>query len=959
MSLLKRVVSLIPKKASREERTFYSELLKAVDSGGVSQSDIDSATESIYSTLDELGNPIDSKGNISVEFPQTPTGFTANAAFTSVILEWNAPVYSGHAFTEVFRADVDDLAVAEANGVWLRSYANIIADAVDSGTTHYYWVRFVNKLGQEGAFNSPTGTEGTTSVPVEQMIAELEGRITSTELAQELATPIAKIPTLESDINAVELDVITKYNEQQALIGEARSLAENGSDQLVNDVLALSNDFSVKYQSMRDTLNDIESYVNAVITTDPETGQITLDALAAYEDQFNLSIAGVQQDIDALEGSFTLKVWQTDVDAMGNQTLSAVNDEFLARSGVCSLTDFTDAASCIANGGSWALSSLAEEKKTLVALSNTAETNAKAYTDTQTQVVANDLAAEVLRTDTLQSEFNTAKSQITTVEQAVSTIEGENYTLQINDATSRITDVESELDTLATVQQSTYTKAETDEQVSGILDYVGAGDFEKSDEDLLTAESIIQNALDNADEKENRRYNNAFIIRNEEASKTADEALASSIELLQASFEDNAAAILNEQEVRATEIEAEASARQTLQAMLEDDIASVEVQASTAITKADDAQADANTALVKYGVKLDVNGYVTGFAQNNNGTTGSFYIRADEFAVIDPASTTDSTLLTEQEKEDATPFVVTGGNTYIKNAYIKDLVNDNFVGGKIVADEVITNSLVSYSGSFGTITGGSVNIGNGRLTIDAFGNLVSNGGVVRSANYVAGVSGFQLSSNAAGTSLSPNIEGAYIKGSIVDGGSVISGNFVEPTEKGHPYYSSAWPLNSSVNITTSITTPNDTWVDSAFSEPFGFYAYDDGLEDMSVVNRFLNRLVDIEVNASISGDATFSRIAAARIRVYTSSGTELTTKQGVFFYEEGVRTQSGGKLIFTRTEYSDGKYRIDIKGVLADVPFYKSVSNGGFLKLKIGVYDAEGGATIASEFKVKSRKDTW
>ena len=43
--------------------------------------------------------------------------------------------------------------------------------------------------------------------------------------------------------------------------------------------------------------------------------------------------------------------------------------------------------------------------------------------------------------------------------------------------------------------------------------------------------------------------------------------------------------------------------------------------------------------LAKYGVALNANGYITGFSQNNDGTTGSFKIIADDFRIIDPSST--------------------------------------------------------------------------------------------------------------------------------------------------------------------------------------------------------------------------------------------------------------------------------------------------------------------------------
>lgn len=41
----------------------------------------------------------------------------------------------------------------------------------------------------------------------------------------------------------------------------------------------------------------------------------------------------------------------------------------------------------------------------------------------------------------------------------------------------------------------------------------------------------------------------------------------------------------------------------------------------------------------RYGVSLDVNGYVTGFIQNNSGTSGSFDILADKFRVVTPGVT--------------------------------------------------------------------------------------------------------------------------------------------------------------------------------------------------------------------------------------------------------------------------------------------------------------------------------
>src|SRR5690606_3061234 len=56
-----------------------------------------------------------------------------------------------------------------------------------------------------------------------------------------------------------------------------------------------------------------------------------------------------------------------------------------------------------------------------------------------------------------------------------------------------------------------------------------------------------------------------------------------------------------------------------------DDI-SIEVQSTTD-----------EVALATNGVTLDVNGYLTGYKQSNDGSTGSFQIRADRFSIVNPA----------------------------------------------------------------------------------------------------------------------------------------------------------------------------------------------------------------------------------------------------------------------------------------------------------------------------------
>ena len=82
---------------------------------------------------------------------------------------------------------------------------------------------------------------------------------------------------------------------------------------------------------------------------------------------------------------------------------------------------------------------------------------------------------------------------------------------------------------------------------------------------------------------------------------------------------------------------------------------------------------------LKYGVSLNANGYITGFSQNNDGSTGKFRIIADDFRIIDPSATIG--------EEGTQVFSVING--------VVSIAGDLIVGGSIttgkIADNAVTN----------------------------------------------------------------------------------------------------------------------------------------------------------------------------------------------------------------------------------------------------------------------------
>lgn len=111
-----------------------------------------------------------------VEKPHAPANVTADGAFHTVTLTWDIPTYKGHAFAEVWRTEFDDKAPDNDNNLAKAvrvgtTLANVYADAVGKGFKGFYWVRFVNKNGYNGPYQSALGLPAETSADVDEIIA--------------------------------------------------------------------------------------------------------------------------------------------------------------------------------------------------------------------------------------------------------------------------------------------------------------------------------------------------------------------------------------------------------------------------------------------------------------------------------------------------------------------------------------------------------------------------------------------------------------------------------------------------------------------------------------------------------------------------------------------------------------------------------------------------------------------
>lgn len=260
-------------------------------------------------------------------------------------------------------------------------------------------------------------------------------------------------------------------------------------------------------------------------------------------------------------------------------------------------------------------------------------------------------------------------------------------------------------------------------------------------------------------------------------------------------------AIASETSARTTAISAETSARNTqiaaLELDLENQIASVSAAVSTeATTRASQDSAlstQINTVstnlnglsatvstvsssvdglLARYGVALNVNGYITGFVQNNNGSTGDFVIMADKFKVVSPGVTPRDIFTV-----DATGVSMTG-NVRINGSLL--------VNGSVNTGSLAANSVTNGNSSFVADT---IGLGASAVTV-ATCTLTTTGGKVRvdfsSAFYgsVADTVGVQCDYEVyRGATLIRTGEYVFVPGrqnaSVQGGGPEMFGTYVE------------------------------------------------------------------------------------------------------------------------------------------------------------------------------------
>ncbi len=181
--------------------------------------------------------------------------------------------------------------------------------------------------------------------------------------------------------------------------------------------------------------------------------------------------------------------------------------------------------------------------------------------------------------------------------------------------------------------------------------------------------------------------------------------LSSSLTSLSSTVSGNTSAISSEASARASADSALSSSLSTLSTTVSGNTASISTQA----TSISGIQA-------KYAVKVDVNGYVSGYGlistANNGVPTSIFAVLADNFAVYNGSTAVN-------------PFTVSGGTVYLTNAVANNIAANSISATQIQSGAVTASKIsVTDLSVIGGANTGSLNV-TGSLAVGTSGNIHS------------------------------------------------------------------------------------------------------------------------------------------------------------------------------------------------------------------------------------------
>lgn len=478
--------------------------------------------------------------------PHAPVNVQASGAFHTVLVDWDGPTYRGHSHAEVWRAETDSLPAATLVGTTIT---NMFSDAIGKGAKFYYWVRFVNGKDDRGPFQGEHGVVAETSRDVQDILDELQGKIESSHLAQELLKPIQDVPQLTVVLNETKANLAALDAREK----QVNDLLNHAQGQLGDNYINVTLIQEQLRQLINGYQNDFEDFRDAVFSVDPSTGEITMEAVNAVRSELGAEITKVSQHLDAVEAIVKICVTRAEISA-DLEKITSIEQQIDGINGALSQTATKSEVTAVGAQASQVGLELNAVKGTLSqkAAQSAVDAQGQRLTAAEQQLSANTNAtsANAQRIEQVKAELQQADATISAsvidLAQAVASTTGAQaqrlHALEVltGGHSAAITELQQ------VVTSDGQSLASKFENLSASVD--------------LAAEAEIVGTLGAATEANRQRQATGEIRREQKVLSGQQEAMATTIEQLGATFQAESAdlrgQILSEQTVRASETEA-------------------------------------------------------------------------------------------------------------------------------------------------------------------------------------------------------------------------------------------------------------------------------------------------------------------------------------------------------------------------------------------------------------------
>lgn len=650
--------------------------------------------------------------------PHAPVNVQASGAFHTVLVDWDGPTYRGHAHAEVWRAETDSLPAATLVGTTI---ANMFSDAIGKGAKFYYWVRFVNGKDDHGPFHGEHGVVAETSRDVQDILDELQGKIESSHLAHELLKPILDVPQLSAIIDETKAN-LAALDAREKQINDLLNHAQGAlGDNYINVTLI--------QEQLRQLINgyqtDFEDFRDAVFAVDPSTGEITMEAVNAVRSELGAEITKVSQHLDAVDAIVKTCVTRAEVSA-DLEKITSIEQQIDGINGKLTQTATKSEVTAVGSQVTQVGQELDAVKGSLSQKAAKTEVDAQGQrlTVAEQQISANTTAnsATAQRIEQLKSEMQladqTIKSSITELAQSVAS------------DTQALAQKMSAME--VAMNGNTAAISELKQAVSGDGQSL-ASKFENMSASVdLTGDAAIGATLAGANESDRQRKAAGKIRREQQVLSDQQQAMASTLEQLDAEFQAESAdlrgQIINEQTVRAEEAGALAQRVGTVEA----EFKAADITLSANISEVAKTSADANQATATKleqlsaktgGIESAVQQQSEAIADLENGAQAMWTTKVqagDITAGIGLVAKDDGTsqvaLSASQvfvfDPNSATPlaplFAINNGQTVIAEAIIRKATIQIIHSEKITADYIKAGVSITTP----LINGGQIDMGN-------------------------------------------------------------------------------------------------------------------------------------------------------------------------------------------------------------------------------------------------------